>query len=57
MRLTEQEEPYKLAVFGKDNEYIPVVAAEFLPDGKRLYILVADEDCTIHSLEYDPEGM
>ncbi|KMU91957.1 cleavage and polyadenylation specific protein [Coccidioides immitis H538.4] len=49
------EEPYRLTLFGKDNEYLQVIAADFLPDGKRLYILVADDDCTIHVLEYDPE--
>jgi hypothetical protein len=32
------------------------MAADFLPDGKRLYIIVADDDCNIHVLEYDPEG-
>ncbi|WEW58506.1 mRNA cleavage and polyadenylation factor subunit [Emydomyces testavorans] len=49
------EEPYKLALFGKDSQYLQVIAADFLPDGKQLYILVADDDCTIHVLEYDPE--
>lgn len=33
------------------------MAADFLPDGKRLYILVADDDCNIHILQYDPEGI
>ncbi|KAI1928729.1 mRNA cleavage and polyadenylation factor subunit [Ophidiomyces ophidiicola] len=49
------EEPYKLTLFGKDSMYLQVMAAEFLPDAQRLYILVADDDCTIHVLEYDPE--
>ncbi|KAJ5088160.1 Cleavage/polyadenylation specificity factor A subunit C-terminal [Penicillium angulare] len=49
------EEPYKMSLFGKDPEYLEVVAADFLPDGNKLYILVADSDCTLHVLQYDPE--
>ncbi|KAK2798780.1 mRNA cleavage and polyadenylation factor subunit [Onygenales sp. PD_10] len=49
------EEPYKLSLFSKDDGSLQVMAADFLPDGKRLYILVADDDCNIHVLQYDPE--
>ncbi|KLJ06944.1 protein CFT1 [Blastomyces silverae] len=49
------EEPYKLSLFSKDDGTLQVMAADFLPDGKRLYILVADDDCNIHVLQYDPE--
>ncbi|KAM5464606.1 mRNA cleavage and polyadenylation factor subunit [Microsporum ferrugineum] len=49
------EEPYKLDLFGKENENIAVIAADFLPDGNRLYVLVADDDCNLHVLQYDPE--
>ncbi|KAJ5491547.1 Protein c.t1.c1 [Penicillium diatomitis] len=49
------EEPYKMSLFGKDPEYLEVVSAEFLPDGNKLYILVADSDCNLHVLQYDPE--
>lgn len=52
-----QEEPYKMTLFGKDLDELEVVTAEFLPDGKKLYILVADSDCNLHVLQYDPEGM
>lgn len=45
-----------MTLFGKDPEYLEVVAAEFLPDGSKLYILVADSDCKLHVLQYDPEG-
>lgn len=45
-----------MALFGKDPEYLEVVAADFLPDGSKLYILVADSDCNLHVLQYDPEG-
>ncbi|KAJ6109745.1 hypothetical protein N7486_001980 [Penicillium sp. IBT 16267x] len=49
------EEPYKMTLFGKDPEYLEVAAADFLPDGNKLYILVADSDCYLHVLQYDPE--
>lgn len=51
-----QEEPYKMALFGKDVDELEVVTADFLPHGKKLYILVADSDCNLHVLQYDPEG-
>lgn len=46
-----------MTLFGKDPEYLEVVAADFLPDGNKLYILVSDSDCNLHVLQYDPEGM
>ncbi|PYH46687.1 cleavage/polyadenylation factor CFT1 [Aspergillus saccharolyticus JOP 1030-1] len=49
------EEPYKMSLFAKDLDYLEVAAADFLPDGKRLFIVVADSDCNIHILQYDPE--
>lgn len=45
-----------MTLFSKDPEYLEVVAADFLPDGNQLYILVADSDCNLHVLQYDPEG-
>lgn len=45
-----------MTLFGKDLDELEVVAADFLPDGKKLYILVADSDCNLHVLQYDPEG-
>ena len=45
-----------MTLFGKDPEYMEVVAADFLPEGSKLYILVADSDCNLHVLQYDPEG-
>lgn len=32
-----------------------VLTAEFLPQEKQLFILVADSDCNIHVLEFNPE--
>ncbi|THC92259.1 hypothetical protein EYZ11_008266 [Aspergillus tanneri] len=49
------EEPYKLSLFAKDLDYRDVLAADFLPDGNRLFVLVADSDCNLHVLQYDPE--
>ena len=43
-------------LFGKDPEYMEVVAADFLPDGENLFILVSDSDCNVNVLQYDPEG-
>ncbi|KAF2417221.1 hypothetical protein EJ08DRAFT_654574 [Tothia fuscella] len=49
------EEPYRMAMFGKGRSRMDVVSAEFLPYGKLLFILVADGDCNLHVLQYDPE--
>ena len=46
-----------MTLFGKDPEYLEVMAAEFLPNDTGLHVLVADSDCNIHVLQYDPEGM
>lgn len=45
-----------MSLFSKDPEYLEVVAADFLPEGDKLFILVADSDCNLHVLQYDPEG-
>lgn len=45
-----------MTLFGRDLEYLEVMAAEFLPSGTKLYVLVADSDCNLHVLQYDPEG-
>lgn len=45
-----------MSLFGRDAEYLEVVAADFLPDGDKLYILLSDSDCNLHVLQYDPEG-
>ncbi|KAL8663079.1 MAG: hypothetical protein Q9168_008152, partial [Polycauliona sp. 1 TL-2023] len=49
------EDPYQLRLFGKSTSHIEVLAGEFLPDGKNLYLVVADADSNIHVLQYDPE--
>lgn len=45
-----------MTLFGKDSAGLEVISAEFFPDEDQLYILVADGDCTLHVLQYDPEG-
>lgn len=32
-----------------------VLAADFLPDGKQLYVAVADSACNIHILQFEPD--
>jgi cleavage and polyadenylation specificity factor subunit 1 len=51
-----QEEPYKLQLFGRDQLGLEVIAAEFLPDGKNLYIIAADGDGDLHVMQFDPES-
>lgn len=45
-----------MTLFGKDPDYLEVAAADFLPNGNKLSMLVADSDCNLHVLQYDPEG-
>ncbi|CAF9940116.1 MAG: mRNA cleavage and polyadenylation factor subunit, partial [Alectoria fallacina] len=49
------EEPYQLRLFGKSPRAIEVVTASFLPSDKQLYMAVADAECNIHILQFDPE--
>ncbi|KFY53406.1 hypothetical protein V496_07618 [Pseudogymnoascus sp. VKM F-4515 (FW-2607)] len=49
------EEPYKMTIFGKQSQAMEVVAADLLPIGDELYIIVADLDCNLHVLQFDPE--
>ncbi|CCU78176.1 Protein CFT1 [Blumeria hordei DH14] len=49
------EEPYKMMLFGKSGKKMEALTAEFLPDGKELYIAVADAECNLHILQYNPE--
>ncbi|KAL9046240.1 MAG: hypothetical protein Q9214_000876 [Letrouitia sp. 1 TL-2023] len=50
------EEPYQLRLFGKSDPHIEVLAADFLPDAKALYLVVADADSNVHVLQFDPEN-
>jgi cleavage and polyadenylation specificity factor subunit 1 len=51
-----QEEPYKMMTFGRATNKTEVMATEFLPHEKQLYIIVADADKNLDILEYDPES-
>jgi cleavage and polyadenylation specificity factor subunit 1 len=45
-----------MQLFGRDQINLDVIAAEFLPDGKQLFIIAVDGDGTLHVLQYDPEN-
>ena len=49
------EEPYKLVLFGKSASKVEATAVEFLPDGSSLFIIVADAEGNLHTLQFDPE--
>ncbi|CAO1598257.1 mRNA cleavage and polyadenylation factor subunit [Xanthoria calcicola] len=49
------EDPYQLRLFGKSTSHLEVLAGDFLPDGKNLYLVVADADSNIHVFQFDPE--
>ena len=49
------EEPYKMMLLGKSATKLEVLNADFLPDGKELYIVASDADGHIHILQFDPE--
>lgn len=49
------EEPYKMILFGKQTHRMEVVIADLVPIGKELYIIVADLNCNLHVLQFDPE--
>ncbi|RDL33101.1 Uncharacterized protein BP5553_08540 [Venustampulla echinocandica] len=50
------EEPYKMILFGKSATNMEIVTADLLPDGKELYIVVADANCNLHIMQFDPEN-
>lgn len=49
------EDPYRMIQFGKSAKNMEVITADLLPDGKDLFIVVADAEGNIHILQYDPE--
>ncbi|MCJ1285002.1 mRNA cleavage and polyadenylation factor subunit [Xylographa opegraphella] len=50
------EDPYQLRLFGKSAQHLEVVAAEFLPHGKDLYIVVGDAEGELHVFQFDPHN-
>ncbi|KAH7313571.1 CPSF A subunit region-domain-containing protein [Stachybotrys elegans] len=49
------EEPYTFKVLGKSSSRLPLLVADFLPDGDDLSIVTSDADGDIHVLEFNPE--
>ena len=45
-----------MIVLGKSASKMEVMAAEFLPHEKQLYMLAADADKNLNVLQYDPES-
>jgi cleavage and polyadenylation specificity factor subunit 1 len=50
------EEPYKMQLIGSDQTNLDVLAADFLPDGKQLFIITSDGEGELHVMQYDPEN-
>lgn len=50
------EDPYHLRMLGKSAHDLEVIDADFLPDGKTLYIIVSDANSNIHTLRFDPQS-
>ncbi|PNY28839.1 Protein cft1 [Tolypocladium capitatum] len=49
------EEPYTFKVLGKSSGSLPLVVADFLPDGEDLSMVAVDGDGDVHILEFNPE--
>jgi cleavage and polyadenylation specificity factor subunit 1 len=51
-----KEDPYQLRAFGKSVRDIEVITADFLPDGKQLYIAVIDGSGDLRILQFEPQS-
>ncbi|KAG9254809.1 CPSF A subunit region-domain-containing protein [Emericellopsis atlantica] len=49
------EEPYTFKVLGKSGSRVPILVADFLPQGDDLSIIAVDADGDLHVLEFNPE--
>lgn len=49
------EEPYTFKVLGKSGGRLPLLVADFLPDGEDLSMVAVDADGDMHILEFNPE--
>ncbi|KAF1992573.1 protein CFT1 [Aulographum hederae CBS 113979] len=49
------EDPYKMIQLGKSKSRMEIVAAEFLPANRSLFIVAADAECNLHILQYEPD--
>jgi cleavage and polyadenylation specificity factor subunit 1 len=52
----EQEEPYKMMLFGRSRHLLEVLAADFMPFEKQLHIIVTDADMNLQVLQFDPDS-
>lgn len=53
----QQEEPYKMMLFGRSKTTLEVLAGDFLPHEKSLSLVVADADMNLQILQFDPDSM
>lgn len=49
------EEPYTFKVLGKSGGQIPMLVADFLPDGEDLSMIGVDADGDLHVFEFNPD--
>lgn len=49
------EEPYTFKVLGKTSGNVPMLTADFLPDGEDLSMVAIDAEGDMHILEFNPE--
>ncbi|KAG6021324.1 hypothetical protein E4U41_002526, partial [Claviceps citrina] len=49
------EEPYTFKVLGKSGGKLPLLLADFLPDGDDLSLVAVDAEGDLHVLEFNPE--
>ncbi|ATY61513.1 protein CFT1 [Cordyceps militaris] len=49
------EEPYTFKVLGKSGGQIPMLVADFLPDGEDLNMIGVDADGDLHVFEFNPD--
>lgn len=49
------EEPYTFKVLGKSSGKLPLMVADFLPDGEDLSLVGSDADGDLHVFEFNPE--
>ncbi|TWU76228.1 mRNA cleavage and polyadenylation factor subunit [Metarhizium rileyi] len=49
------EEPYTFKILGKSSGNLPLLIADFLPDGEDLSLVAVDAEGDVHILEFNPE--
>jgi cleavage and polyadenylation specificity factor subunit 1 len=54
--MNKQEEPYKMALFGRSRHHLEAMAVDFMPFEQQLHIIAADADMNLQILQFDPES-